>query len=334
MSRNILNRLLVFSFLVSNIVYGSSYTPKFIKNLENGEGQTIITYGTSLTKLGAWSSQLKSLLKQQSYSGKINFFNTSQGGSNSDWGKTNFDTRVLNYNPDTVFIEFAMNDSVRHRKITVQDSKINLEEMIDRLLELNSKCEIILMTMNPAIEHHGLIRPNLELYYQMYRDVAKERDLLLIDNYVNWKQVLDKNPNLFLEYVPDGIHPVRSGCLNVTIPEIQKVLGLNGDPNLSKDIPCWKYLFNNIDKSINKDKEVTFQEYELYWKTKFLDIDRSNDGILQLNEYKSKGVFNYLDGDNDNLISFKEYLNFYFNYFKTGDINKDNILDYLELKNI
>ena len=223
-----------------------------------------------------------------------------------------------------------MNDSVYNRNITISDSRVNLEEMIDRLWAYNSKCEVILMTMNPAVEHHGLIRPDLESYYEMYRDVAKERGLSIIDNYVNWKGILDENPALFLEYVPDGIHPVRKGSLKVIIPAIQKFLGLNdGNPDLDSKTPCWGHLFRSMD--IDKDDEVTFEEYLSYWEQKYIKIDKNKDGSLQSNEYSHLGIFNYLDSDNDNSVILEEYLKFYTNYFTKGDKDVNNSIVDAEL---
>ena len=57
-------------------------------------------------------------------------------------------------------------------------------------------------------------------YYQVYRDVAKERKLLLIDHYPVWKAILDKEPERFNKLVPDGIHPSDEGCREVITPAI------------------------------------------------------------------------------------------------------------------
>ena len=63
----------------------------------------------------------------------------------------------------------------------------------------------------PQIEIHLERRPNINAYYQMYRDVAKERKLLLIDHHPNWIKILESDKELFDRYVPDGIHPGPGG---------------------------------------------------------------------------------------------------------------------------
>ncbi|MCP4451735.1 MAG: alpha-N-arabinofuranosidase [Planctomycetes bacterium] len=62
-------------------------------------------------------------------------------------------------------------------------------------------------------------------YYQMYRNVAKARELLLIDHYPHWETILE-DKDLFDTYVPDGIHPGPEGCQSVITPEIIRVLGI------------------------------------------------------------------------------------------------------------
>ncbi len=64
-------------------------------------------------------------------------------------------------------------------------------------------------------------------YYQMYREVAKERKLQLIDHYPQWEKILKQDPALFKKYVPDGIHPGPEGCEAVITPAIVEALGMN-----------------------------------------------------------------------------------------------------------
>jgi hypothetical protein len=61
----------------------------------------------------------------------------------------------------------------------------------------------------------------------MYRSVANERGLLLIDHYRNWKELQRKDKELFLEYVPDTIHPTSIGCAKIVTPVILDALGVS-----------------------------------------------------------------------------------------------------------
>jgi lysophospholipase L1-like esterase len=197
--------------------------PVLIRDLNAGKPQTIVTYGTSLTAGGAWVGQLTTVLDKR-YPKLVTIINSGQGATWSDWGVKNLEQRVLKHKPDAVFIEFAINDAYLPYRTSVALCRRNLEAMIDRILEQSPKCEIFLMTMNPPIKVHLARRPHFEEYYQVYRDVAKERKLRLIDLYVAWKAVLDKDKALFDRYVPDGIHPAAEGCEKVITPGILAAL--------------------------------------------------------------------------------------------------------------
>ena len=107
-------------------------------------------------------------------------------------------------------------------------------------------------------------------------------------------------------------------------------MGLNdGNPDLDSKTPCWGHLFRSMD--IDKDDEVTFEEYLSYWEQKYIKIDKNKDGSLQSNEYSHLGIFNYLDSDNDNSVILEEYLKFYTNYFTKGDKDVNNSIVDAEL---
>ncbi len=198
----------------------------FIEKLQNGVKQHLVTYGTSLTEGGEWVNQLRIYFTQK-YPGLVEVTNSGLSGMWSGWGVENLEERILKKNPDAVFIEFAINDAYLPYETTLAKCRANLENMIDRILKQHPKCQIILMTMNPPIREHLEIRPKIEDYYQVYRDVAKERKLLLIDHYPVWKAILDSDPKTFDAYVPDGIHPNELGSEKVTTPNILKTLGCN-----------------------------------------------------------------------------------------------------------
>ena len=78
--------------------------------------------------------------------------------------------------------------------------------------------EIILQTMNVVIDMPELNmkessqRPGLQQYLTMYRKVAEEYHLLLIDHYPNWERYLkDMGRDAYVKIVKDGIHPSLDG---------------------------------------------------------------------------------------------------------------------------
>lgn len=136
---------------------------------------------------------------------------------------------MIQKQPDTVLIEFAINDAFLPYKTSVMQAQSNLENMIERILKANPKCDIILMVMNPPIGVHLERRPKIKDYNEMYRNVAKDRQLLLIDHYPKWETILKEDPALFKNYVPDGIHPGAEGCKSVILPNITKALGIDAE---------------------------------------------------------------------------------------------------------
>jgi acyl-CoA thioesterase I len=208
-------------FIGGNVFGGEKLM--FIEKLQNGVKQHLVTYGTSLTECGEWVNQLRNFFNQK-YPGLVTVTNSGASGMWSGWGVDNLEERILKKNPDVVFIEFAINDAYLPYKTTVPMCRKNLETMIDRILKQYPKCQIILMTMNPPIREHLEIRPKVEEYYQAYREVAKERKLLLIDHYPVWKAILDKDPKTYDAYVSDGIHPNGLGSEKVTTPNILAIL--------------------------------------------------------------------------------------------------------------
>jgi acyl-CoA thioesterase-1 len=117
----------------------------------------------------------------------------------------------------------AVDDAFLRYQVSVEAARRNLETMIDRILKAQPRCQVILMTMDPPVGVHLERRPKIEDYYEMYREVAKQRKLLLVDHELNWRKV-DKST--FNKYVPDGIHPSPLGCEKVILPQLLKSLGL------------------------------------------------------------------------------------------------------------
>jgi acyl-CoA thioesterase I len=201
---------------------------KLVSNLEAGKKQVVVAYGTSLTAGGAWVKHLATTLDAE-YPGLATVVNSGGSGQWSEWGVANLDEKVIAKKPDTVFIEFSMNDSVERFQGSVEIAKANLENMISRILKANPQCEIILMTMPPGDKHpagHKSYRKDIGAHYGMYRSIAKERGFLLIDHHRNWMALRSKDRKLFDEYVPDTIHPEAKGCEEIVTPVILDALGI------------------------------------------------------------------------------------------------------------
>ena len=306
------------------------HKPRFVQHLDAGKKQTIVTFGTSLTAVGAWVDQFATVL-EQTYPGQSKVINGAQGGANSDWGVKSLDEKVLKHEPDTVFIEFAVNDAVARRKTSVGHARNNLNQLIERILKANPDTEIILQVMNVPVGHTRTSRPNLETYNQMYRDVAKERGFQLIDHWPNWQKLLERDPLRFLAYNTDTIHPVREGALHVITPHLLRELGLPaGKPAQSMDTPCWKYLLH-IMRTDNKNKGVTRQDYDAYWQKFFEMADLDANASLSAEEMRADSLLKVMDRNQSKTIELEEWLAAYAPIFQKYDRNSDGQLVLAEM---
>lgn len=211
--------MLIAALITSATAFAQS---KLIKNLAAGKHQTLVTYGTSLTAaIGghAWVDSVTHALNNK-YNNQLTTINSAKSAMWSTWGVQNLEDSVIKKNPDAVLIEFSMNDAFLNYKTSVELAKLNLNYMIDRIKLYNPGCEVILQTMDIALDVHGQQRPDLLKYYQMYRDVAKARGLLLIDHYPHWKALLDKGRDAYIKAVPDGLHPGVKASKNIIAPYI------------------------------------------------------------------------------------------------------------------
>lgn len=206
---------------------------QLIDNLKAGKDQTVVVYGTSLTAGGEWTKALKAWLETVNPKAKVTFINGGQSGKNSIVGLEKLDEVVIAKKPDTVLIEFAVNDAGRHAgkpvAVTQEQSGKNLGEMIDRIRKALPGTEILIQTMNPAWDapngnRSGSIRPELASYYEVYRKVAAERGLKLIDHNKNWEAIRQKDQAEFENLVKDGVHPTKEASVKVTFPEVKKAL--------------------------------------------------------------------------------------------------------------
>ncbi len=198
---------------------------RLVANLEAGKKQTVVAYGTSLTAYGDWVGHLREAL-EANYPGRAAVVNSGRPDMSSRWGLANLETRVIAHRPDTVLIEFAINDACLDYNIPVAEARQNLDRMIDRIRAAGPDTEIILMTMNPPVGLALLRRPRIRDYYRMYREAAAELGLLLIDHARNWERILEIDRALFDRYVPDGIHPGPEGCAAVITPAVLAGLGI------------------------------------------------------------------------------------------------------------
>jgi lysophospholipase L1-like esterase len=233
-------RRFILAGLLLCLATAGSVASDLVRDLAAGRSRKVVAYGTSLTASGPWVSQMQTWMGN-TYSGAVTIVNSGLSGKNSAEGLAQLSTKVLAHHPDTVFIEFAMNDAFLYSdgtpQLSVSEARANLISMIDQIRGQNPRVEIILQTMNsvwdsPAGSNQSAtLRPNLAAYYQIYRDIAAERKLLLIDHHPTWLALQSSARSTFESYLPDGVHPNAAGTTQILMPLLrQRLIGdLNGD---------------------------------------------------------------------------------------------------------
>lgn len=219
-------KLQLLSILLSLFYTAASAQTQLIKNLQAGKPQILVVYGTSLTAGAgghAWVDAVAADLNNK-YHNNLTVYNAAKSAMWSTWGVQHLEDSVISKKPDAVLIEFSMNDAFLKYKTSRELAGLNLNYMIDRIKLLNPNCEIILQTMDVALDKHAAERPELNSYYDLYRQIAKKRKLLLIDHYPHWKAILDKGKEEYLKYVPDGLHPDPDGARKIIAPYVLEKL--------------------------------------------------------------------------------------------------------------
>lgn len=195
---------------------------KFIEALKAGKPQTLVAMGTSLTAGGAWVEQVRVELDKR-FPGLVKMLNYGASGRNGGTGLGSVGS-VVGVKADAVFIEYSINDA-KDAQMSTDAARDTFERTIDGIRKGLPECEIFPMTMNCCEGGAAERRPTLQEFYQVYRDVAKEKGLPCIDHYANWVRIWEEDPDLYSRYIPDGCHPGGEGCRTVIVPEILRAIG-------------------------------------------------------------------------------------------------------------
>ncbi len=130
---------------------------------------------------------------------KYNVINAGLSGETTSGGNSRVDW-VLNQKPDVFVLELGANDGLRG--IPLEETRANLQSIIDKVREKNPEVEIILAGMQ--------IPPNMGPEYTsefriIYPDLAKSNEIALIPFLLDG---VAGNPQLNQR---DGIHPTADG---------------------------------------------------------------------------------------------------------------------------
>lgn len=147
---------------------------------------------------------LKSL-KEKYNCAVLNCIITSIGGENAKRGAERFDTDVLNYKPNVLFIDYSLND----RGLSLADARTAWVKMIEKALAKDIK--VILCTPTPDTNENILSADApLKAHADQVRALAAEYKTGLVDSYAIFKQKAVNGENLS-DYMAQPNHPNEKG---------------------------------------------------------------------------------------------------------------------------
>lgn len=136
--------------------------------------------------------------------------NTGISGNRTGDVLNGFEQRVARFQPDVVFVMLGMND-VTAGTAGRAGFKANLESITDRIRSVNAIP--VLQTSNPAVGDAS--RSDLTNYMDIIRQVAADKDAILIDHYASWNKRVPDAQQLRKEWLNDAIHPNEVGHLEM-----------------------------------------------------------------------------------------------------------------------
>ena len=161
--KKVLSLLMVFAMLISSFTVFAA---------EEKNYSTVAFIGGSITEQNTWIGSGTDPVLGGEYTGLAQYFNAKYGsqyvinagisGTGSDLGAYRINDEVLKYDPDLVFIEFAVNDSGR----TDSEKLRQIEGLIRLIKKHNASTEIVLLytaSRNMGTDHE--MQDKLAEYY-------------------------------------------------------------------------------------------------------------------------------------------------------------------------
>jgi acyl-CoA thioesterase-1 len=214
---------------VFSIALGLAWLGELPRYLESQADQgvadrppVLVAYGTSLTAAFDWTGMLAKAAGRCGLA--LQAWNAALNGVDSRWGLAMLEERVEQRRPDIVLVEFAINDALASLHISLEESAANISALVEALRRRLPRARILLMTMNPTIGMQAQSRPDLRAYYALYRQIAQERGVELVDLNQAWLRIAAADPGRLQRMIPDGAHPTLAAHLAVTVPGIAAAL--------------------------------------------------------------------------------------------------------------
>lgn len=174
----------------------------------------VACFGPSTTGYGGWPEALEAQLKPLHTSKNIVVRNFGRNGQASIYGVMNIGN-VIACNPNAVVLDFALADGFQTITSTVKERN---RDIINQLRTALPGVAIYLLTSNPFYGQAGIDHPSIPVAYQMYRDLAAEESVHLVDTFPLWPTT--GSPPFPTQNSNDGVHPTVGANLLYLVPTL------------------------------------------------------------------------------------------------------------------
>lgn len=140
--------------------------------------------------------------------------NTAISGNITQNILDDFNWRIGQFKPEVVSLMIGTNDCAR-KEMTAEIFGVILNVLLDKIRETGAIP--ILHTPNVIIMEYAPERADLPGYVGVIQKTAEKKNIILVDNYVYWEEVIKSNSgiNVFKEWLNDPLHPNGAGHLEI-----------------------------------------------------------------------------------------------------------------------
>ena len=135
------------------------------------------------------------------------FVNSGISGDTTAGIVKTLDHRVLQFKPDIFSLMIGMNDAAR---LSPEEYEINLREIVRRVRD-ESDADILMNTCCAIHPEECPGREQYAEYMQVFRNVAGELGLALIDHHSTWESVRVEDRTTFQSWMANEFHPNALG---------------------------------------------------------------------------------------------------------------------------
>jgi lysophospholipase L1-like esterase len=238
--------------------------PNFYKKIHSNQSVKIAYLGGSITRAdNGWREQTNSMLQKQFPGTKFEQIMAAIGGTGSDFGAYRLQNHVLDYNPDLVFVEFAVNDNAKTFLYVIE----SMEGIVRQIWKSNPKVDICFVYTFQKVQLAFYQQNSFPVSVSAMEKVANYYKIpsicmaLPVINLINQGNIILQGKNKDYQgkmvFSEDGVHPyTETGHKIYAETVIQHLKGLESIKKTFNHVlykPLSKNSFDSI-KMINVNK--------------------------------------------------------------------------------